>query len=383
MIRFGPAAAPIGRRGAHRGRPSLLEDERGAIMVLGLFVAALLIGFLYYVLGVGQTLYHTEKLQDAADSGAYAIAVMHARAMNLLALINMVELSVVALVSALIAVIAAAVATIAWICSSRWRLILYGWTIPFLVIVIVDAADAYDSASDSVDAIHDASERAQRVLIEDLPEIASIRANQFVTEHYGPLAKGAGGFPLRDLPVEDGSVFDMCLRAYPYAFGSAYLAFDDVPLSTIRNRARGYAAAFIPAACLLQGIEPKRVPDDAKLGEEPFQTRAFAVGAPLPTLGESGVKTATWRYDEGGGYIGHLRDVLSRGKLAQAEFYFDGPEGHSEMLWHMGWRARMRRLRSPSDYGEFAVECSISSLDPAVCAELAVYFELMGDAFVH
>jgi hypothetical protein len=322
-------------------------------------------------------------MQDGADSGAYAVAVMHARAMNLLALINMVELSVVALVSALMAVIAAALATIAWICSSKWRLILYGWTIPFLVIVIVDAADAYDSASSSIDAIHDASERAQRVLIEDLPEIASVRANQIVTEHFGPPVEGAFGFPLRDLPVEDGSVFDLCLRAYPYAFGSAYLAFDDVPLSSIRNRARGYAAAFIPAACLLQGIEPKRVPDDDKLGSENFQTRVFAVGEPLPTLGESGVKTATWRYDEGGGHIGHLRDVLSRAKLAQAEFYFDGHEGHASMLWHMGWRARMRRFHPPSHFGEFAAECSILATDPAMCAELAVYFELMGDAFAH
>ena len=366
-------------------RRSLIADERGAIMVIGLFAAALLIGFLYYVLGIGQALHHTERMQDGADSGAYSVAVMHARAMNLLALINMIELSVVALVSALLAVIAACVATIAWILAGGyWRWIAYGWVIPFLIIVMADAASTYSDASDSIDAIHDASERAQEVLIEDLPEIASFRANRIVNDHFSPPVRAAFSFPLTDLPVEDGSVFDMCLRAYPYAFASAWLALGDVP--ALANRARGYAAAFIPVFCLAQGIEPKRVEDDAELGGEDFQLRVFAIGDPLPTLGESGVKMATWQYDDsGGGRTAHLRSVLSRAKLSQAEYYFDGHEGHSSMLWHMGWRARMRRFRSPDHYGSFGAECALFSGEGALCAELAVYFQTLGlaGAFAH
>ncbi len=361
----------------------LLADERGGVLVLGLFIAALLIGFLYYVVGIGGAIHHTERMQDSADSGAYSVAVMHARAMNLIALFNMVQLSVVALVSALIAVIAASLATIGWICSSRWRLILYGWTIPFLVIVMVRAASAYDSAAPSVDTILRSSDRAQRVLIEDLPEIASFRANRIVTDHYAPPARSGFSYPLTDMAVEEGNIFDLCIRAFPYAYGSAHRAFDDIPLPNIRNRARAYAAAFIPPACLLQGVAPKRVPSDAHLGGEDFQLRFFTVGDPLPKLGESGVKTATWRYDDGGGRDAELRDVLSRIKLAQAEYYFDGPEPHSEMLWHMGWRARMRRFRVPPHTGSFGAECALFSGEGAVCAEFEVYLEGLRDAIVH
>lgn len=363
---------------------AVVRDERGAILVLGLFVAALLVGFLYYVIGIGDALHHTERMQDAADTGAYSTAVMHARGMNLVALLNMVQLSVVATVSALIAVIAAALATIAWISSNYYRLIAFGWTIPFLIVVIADAGSAYSSASSSVDTILRASDRAQRVLIDQLPYVASLRANEQAGDHYAPPARAAFSFPLRSMAVEDGNVFDLCLRAYPYAYGTALLALRDVPTSTVRGNAQGYAAAFVPVACLAQGVAAKRVPSDARLGGEPFQLRVSVIGDPLSTLGESGVKTATWRYDEGGGRIGALRDALSRVKLAQAEYYFDGWEGHSEMLWHMDWRARMRRYRAePADYATFGAECGALAGDPALCAELTALLPTLGGSFAH
>jgi len=366
-----------------RRRRSLARDESGAVIVLGLFVAALLVGFLYYLVGIGQAIHHAERAQDAADSGAYSVAVMHARGMNLIALFNIVQCSVVALLSALIAVIAACIITIAWICSSYWNLIAYGWTIPSLLLILANAEASYEMADDNAERILDASDRAQQVLKEELPFVADWQGHKIVTDHYGPTARTGFIYPVTDMPVEEGDVFDLCLRAYPYSFASAWLAFDDVPDSTIQNMARGYAAVMILPACLMQGVAPKRVPSDSKLGGEDFQLHEFVITSPLPTLGESGVKMATWRYDEGAGSVGARRDVLGRVKLAQAEYYFDGDGGQTEMLWHMSWRARMRRFRLPEHFGSFGAECALLSGEGAICFQLELHLMLLEDAFVH
>ncbi len=73
-------------------REALVSDQRGAIMVIGVFMAMLVTGFLYYIFGIGNTLVYRERLQDAADAIAFSGAVVHARGMNLIAMINIVLL---------------------------------------------------------------------------------------------------------------------------------------------------------------------------------------------------------------------------------------------------------------------------------------------------
>ena len=67
---------------------SLKRNQSGAIMVMGVFMAALMVGFIYYVKGIGDAILFKERMQDAADSGAFAAVATHARGMNLIALIN-------------------------------------------------------------------------------------------------------------------------------------------------------------------------------------------------------------------------------------------------------------------------------------------------------
>src|SRR5262245_23609131 len=69
------------------------DDERGAIMVLGLFLALAAIAELWCVIGIGDALVARERSQEAADSVAYASAVLHARGMNFISLINIVLLA--------------------------------------------------------------------------------------------------------------------------------------------------------------------------------------------------------------------------------------------------------------------------------------------------
>jgi len=365
-------------------RASLARDERGAVLVIGLFASALLIGVLYFVLGIGDTLFHTERMQDAADSGAYALGVMHARAMNLVALLNMVELSAVAILSALLAIMVAAITTIAWISSTKWRLALYGWTIPWLVLAYANAALAYETSSDELDEVLQAASRAQQVLRDELPYIADVHADDLVSDEFAPPVQLGFSWPIASLPIEDDSVANLCARSFPYAYSIAYRAFHRVPLPLIANRARRYAAVYIPLFCAALGHNAQRLTRDAELGGEAFQLRSFVFGEPLRGLGESGVRTATWRADEAGGRDTTLRDVLSRLSFAQAEYYFDGAQIQSEMLWHMSWRARLRRFRPPSGGAAGMIAaCTLHGGDASICGQFAALLTTFQAAIVH
>jgi hypothetical protein len=72
------------------GLTHLLGDDRGAIVVLGLFFTCFLIGACWFIFGIGNAIAYRENLQNAADAGAFAGAVYDARGMNLLAMLNIV-----------------------------------------------------------------------------------------------------------------------------------------------------------------------------------------------------------------------------------------------------------------------------------------------------
>ena len=47
--------------------------------------------------------------------------------------------------------------------------------------------------------------------------------------------------------------------------------------------------------------------------------------------------------------------------FAQAEYYYDGDEPREDWLWHMGWKARLRRFRLPSEAPDLLAEgCSLA-----------------------
>lgn len=89
-----------GRSQATRSR-SLVDDRRGAVMVVAVFMAAFLVGALWYVIGIGHAALYHERMQDGADAVAYAAAVYHARGMNLIAMINIIMAALLAILIAL------------------------------------------------------------------------------------------------------------------------------------------------------------------------------------------------------------------------------------------------------------------------------------------
>jgi hypothetical protein len=83
--------------GATRAARDLDRRTEGAVLVTGLFASAFLIGVLWYLLGVGDAIVYRERMQDGADAVAFAPAVLHARGMNLIALLNLTMAALLAI----------------------------------------------------------------------------------------------------------------------------------------------------------------------------------------------------------------------------------------------------------------------------------------------
>ena len=77
--------------------PHAREGERGAVMLIGIFMACFLIGALWSVVGLGDMLVYRDKVQEAADHTAFSSATVHARGMNFMAALNLVMLAIVAI----------------------------------------------------------------------------------------------------------------------------------------------------------------------------------------------------------------------------------------------------------------------------------------------
>lgn len=82
-------------RPAPRKLSDLKSDSQGAIMMTGLFMSCFLIGSLWFVIGIGDTIVFRDRMQEAADHGAFSSAALHAKGMNFISLCNLVLLAAV------------------------------------------------------------------------------------------------------------------------------------------------------------------------------------------------------------------------------------------------------------------------------------------------
>lgn len=81
--------------------PKLASDRRGMILVIAIPMGAVLVGMLWYLATVGDAVLYRERLQDAADATAFENAVLHARGMNAIAMMNMLMAMLLSVVVAL------------------------------------------------------------------------------------------------------------------------------------------------------------------------------------------------------------------------------------------------------------------------------------------
>lgn len=80
-----------------RNQKDLVKDEQGAIMIMGLAMILGLIAFLWFLLGIGETLAFRDHMQESADSAAFTQGAVNALGMNLIVMINLIMLVMIAI----------------------------------------------------------------------------------------------------------------------------------------------------------------------------------------------------------------------------------------------------------------------------------------------
>ena len=336
-------------------------------MVMGVFMAVLLVGMIYYVSGIGETILYRERMQDAADAGAFAAAVMHARGMNIIALLNMIMAAVLAVLVALKivhALLAAATLIAAGICAGcgPWCGGCCAACPPAVALELAreEVAAVIDSVEPPIQNIVSISSSVQDGVKEGMPIAAQAKVIEYGAYTYNEPTRAGFMYPALDtMPVVDDDSDLLCRKAGEEAAVLAIPPIARWPIRTFISPATGWLAASFSSHFCGEGRDAaKKVVDDAELGDENFQLRAFMIGDPPFSEDEQGVAVAAWGEDEGvSASVRALRE-LGKVSFAQAEFYYaDGRADRREWLWHMSWRARLRRFRPPSDLGGLSTLC--------------------------
>jgi len=191
----------------------LARDDRGAIMVLGIFMCSILVGALWYLAGIGDAILHRERIQEAADAMAFSSAALHARGMNLIVLVNLIMACVLGVrvalrVGVLVLTICAAIFSAGIV------------TLPAAVACAAGATaleTAVNSTKPAIDGALTGLSATQDVLSKATPGLAQVGARVNVGPKYAPVVNHFGiatkEGPLSSLPVERGSEKKLCGEA--------------------------------------------------------------------------------------------------------------------------------------------------------------------------
>ena len=212
---------------------SLLEDQSGAVLLMGLFMAVFLVGMVYYMVGLTDTILFRERMQDASDTGAFAAAVTNARGMNLIVLLNLIMAIVVAIVILLrmiqmiITAAFAIAAVVGFFCG--------GCTAP-AVAWLKSAESAVRNITNQLEElaqnIVEVCHNGQDAIALAWPVIGQARSYQAVGEGpFNPPATVGVAFPIyASLPVEDHVFRETCDRGKPFATTLVGKPFELIPV---------------------------------------------------------------------------------------------------------------------------------------------------------
>jgi hypothetical protein len=348
------------RTSVEASRSRLLLDQRGATMVMGVFIAVLLVGMIYYVWGIGDAIMHRERMQDASDTAAFSAAVIHARGMNMLALINMI-MAALAMVSATMSTIAAMIGYAA----AAAGLVCLGcgpWcgsccsACPYAVRHGLEWNNA-DNLADNVENIVDNAMQGLHLyavgIRNGVPLAAQAKVVSYGVDVYSPVTDvGIMAPPGRiSLPAQDDETDWPCdekvLPTVRITSGALWWMWGSVsPYMAIGVATGELDAQRITRRWCEDGYF-QRITDEAQeMGNTEYQVQAYMMGDPDLEWTQTGVAVATWgEGEEAGSNYSRLAE-MSRISFAQGEFFYDDWERDwHEWLWHMNWRARLRRWR--------------------------------------
>jgi hypothetical protein len=224
-----------------RATTNWARDDRGAVLLLGVFLSVFAVAMLYYLVGLGDAIWTRESLQDAADAGAFSAAILHARGMNLLAFINIVMAALVAVLVACrvvqgLCLLGIGIATA--LASSTFGASLAA--VPPLQSTMVAFQNAHEGLKPAVLGTVGVLHQAQRMISVAVPPVAVVDSVLEATRHHPPARFGfavPGGVTL---PVEADRFEVLCERAGETAAALA--------LSPLRLLGLGVAAKPIEKA---------------------------------------------------------------------------------------------------------------------------------------
>ncbi len=372
-------------------RQTLVQDQSGAMMLFGLFMALFLIGALYYTLGVGDAVLYKRVLQDSADAGAFAASVTAAKGMNLIALINVIKMILAGvLMSAKLvqAVVGATLAVYAIECAACEHMCTQCSYMYQLQASLARVSDVADEVEENVTSTSESLHEVQLAIKENWPLLAEARAHHEITgrDEFDPPVISAFLSPARGprlddgsegLPVEEDDSDVLCERAASAVLGYAPIALQGLNDIDSEVYAMGLAFLSVGAAAAREACSslepPFKVVDrrdtggEVWLGHEEFQYRAFSFGEDHRDghwqTGERGIRAAQG-FDEEGRDFSFDASILGRVGLAQSEFYWNGNDDKEDWMWSLDWTARLRRLRIPQNdvsVGGIRGECASAS----------------------
>ncbi len=351
-------------------KTDLRRDDRGAVLLIGMFSAPLLVGAIYYVVSIAEAIHQREALQVAADAGAMATVVVEARAMNAIAVINWLMVAITTVTIPTRALLPAYALVASLPCAD-----------PCSCKIVMDAKRAHkelkqrsDRLEERAKTLLEALDQAQKSLAKDGPEAGEESARKNMQSRTQELPSGASmdihGSSLSPqscrygLPVEDDKFEQVCKRAKPwvdeFAFRIAKETLDSIgqcksgalalaiASSDLQNPTGRVCKEKKNAPCSGSGPHPKKVFKDAKNGNDWMQVWSEVKGT-LDDRGRKGVEFGAPQAEPG-------KDPKSDFGLgfAQAEIFFDCSGGWSscngndeKAMWDTKWRARMRRVHKP------------------------------------
>lgn len=349
-------------------------DDTGAIMVIGVFMAMMVTGFLYYIIGIGNTIIYRERMQDAADAIAFSGAVMHARGMNLIALINIIMALLMAIYIAMKVVDTALLAAIIF-CSIAF--LICGELVPPLETAeqFLDRAITTYQRSVLEPALR-LGHSAEDIIRQTWPILAQTRVlESTLGGGYRPPVSGGALLPLvpRNLPVHDVNIISTCRHGGQYVASLILLPLEFIPgISAVLGPVRRFIGDALGRVFCIQDRRDMRPFEidpgsndcrDGMPGQdcEYVQIRGVVFAGSTPfDQNNRGVAVANWGRSSGGSLFGAV-EPLTRFSAAQAEYYYEGDEARDEWTWHMYWRARFRRLRFSGDafFPGFSLDMSL------------------------
>jgi hypothetical protein len=184
------------------------------MFLMGIPICFFMIGLLYFVFGIGEELVLRERIQDAADAGALSAAIVHARAMNLIALLNQVMAALVSLLvmvrmlEALLIVAMALATALAWPTAGASLSI-----VPGAEVAREEAANAFDALKEVVGPLVQVLHGLEIGIQYGMPAVAELRVIEIVKK-YKPVAKFGFAIPGEyPLPLKNGDWGYLCQQA--------------------------------------------------------------------------------------------------------------------------------------------------------------------------